>query len=569
MRRLAPLLLFLPILPAAVAGTDLQIPLANDTEAKIVVSSCFNNLPFCGYAPIAVHISNDSARAQRWKFQFQSPVYFYIGTNSMTFQTELEVPSKSARTFKLLVPLACRGTETYFNPLGVTVSGPWTNGSSMQQFTAKRSGKPVSPFVVMSESLASRYWSQIEKTLDASKKDFAGTRCDPKEFPDDWRALIGIAGLWITGDELRLLSSGQRGALHDWVCRGGALFICGGVEEDAQFHSTGFGKVSALPNDMVNVDQTVAEINELEPTSLQHQLTQSYGADWKAAADLGAVTLSAPLLIGFMALFATVAGPVNIFVFAGRARRHRLFWTTPLISIAATALLLLLIVLQDGFGGSGRRVALVYVSPAERQDVVLQEQGSRTGVVLSSSFRTRDPCFIAPIVLGTPRSAPKRQYQNSETHFSGQWFVSRSLQSHWIESIAPSRAGIVMADAGQIDSLKGAPIIVSNISGVLEQVCFRDENGHGWSARNVHTGQRVTLESNAEMPDLLPLEAGARLRTMWERVNENKNYFYAITRNNTALVATLPSIRWKSDQVIYTGPLSAPGRRLVTSLPTP
>src|SRR5207245_323467 len=140
-----------------------------------------------------------------------------------------------------------------------------------------RSGKPVSPFVAMSESLASRCWSQIEKELEAKKEDLAGTRFEPNELPDDWRAFVGIAGVWITNNELRLLSSGQRGALHDWVCRGGSLFVCGAADEDPQFRSPAFGKVSALPNEAVDVDQTTAAIQELEMTSLEHQLNQSYG----------------------------------------------------------------------------------------------------------------------------------------------------------------------------------------------------------------------------------------------------------------------------------------------------
>jgi hypothetical protein len=39
-------------------------------------------------------------------------------------------------------------------------------------------------------------------------------------------------------------------------------------------------------------------------------------------------------------------------------------------------------------------------------------------------------------------------------------------------------------------------------------------------------------------------------------VNQEKNYFYAVTRDSASLIATLPSIRWKDDRVIYVGPLS-------------
>ena len=557
MKHFGSLALFLSILQAALAGTDLPISLASDAEAKINITSPFTKLPFCGYAPVAVHISNDSLRPQRWRFQFQSPTFSFGSTSSVTFNTDLELPGKSARTFNLLVPLAARPTESYFSPLGVTVSGPWTSVSSTAQFPIDRSGKPPSAFIAMSDSLAADCWSKIEKELDRQKLDLAGTRFVPNEFPDDWRALVGVAGIWIGGNELRALSSGQRSSLHDWVCRGGSLVVVGAGEPDPQFAETGFGKVSALPEQLLDIGQMITAIDELEHTSLQHQLNSSYGSDWKVAADFSAIKINAPLLIGFMVMFAALAGPVNLFVFAGRTRRHRLFWTTPVFSIAASILLLVLIVLQDGFGGSGLRVGLIHVSPAQNRTVVLQEQIARTGVVLSSSFQTRDPSFIAPIALGTSRRGPSRKYQNVDTKFSGQWFVSRALQPHWLESVAPSRAGVVLVNAGQTGNADTPPIIVSNISAVLDEFYFRDATGRGWSAHNVYTGQRVTLATTTQMPDLLPVEAGARLRTMWDRVNENKNYFYATSKNSASLVATLPSIGWRDDRLIYFGPLSS------------
>jgi hypothetical protein len=133
------------------------------------------------------------------------------------------------------------------------------------------------------------------------------------------------------------------------------------------------------------------------------------------------------------------------------------------------------------------------------------------------------------------------------------------VQAHWLESIAPTRAGIVFANAAGSSDAGARPVIVSNISAVLEQVYFRDENGRTWWASNVHTGERVTMESKEQMPNLLPAEAGSRLRTMWSRVSDRKGYFYAISRDSGSLMETLSSIRWKDDCVIYLGPLSNSG----------
>lgn len=330
---------------------------------------------------------------------------------------------------------------------------------------------------------------------------------------------------------------------------------------DPQFRSTGFGQIARTPEAALDIPKTASAIEALKEETLGTQLDQKYSSNWKAVTTLGPIKLNAPLLIGFMALFAVVAGPVNLFVFARRTHRHRLFWTTPLISVATTASLLVLIICQDGLGGSGSRVALIYVSAAEKQDVLLQEQIARTGVVLSSSFVTKDPCYIAPITLDFGSRPPGRDYENSGTSFGGEWFVSRALQAHWLESVAPTRAGIVFANATSTGEAAVPPVIVSNISGVLEMVYFRDEKGRTWRAGNVQTGQRATMELEEQMPDLLPAEAGSRLSTMWSRVRDQNGFFYAISRDSGSLMGTLPSIRWKNDCVIYLGPLSNSGPR--------
>ena len=545
-------------LRGASGETDLKIPLEGDAEAKITASCCFNPLPLAGYAPIVIAISNDSVRAQRWEFHFQSPVFTYVSTDSMTFATGLEVPNRSTRSFKLLVPLASRGPDAGFlSQLGVSVAGYHANGASLTGFPPLRhSGKPLSAFVAISDSLASVSMGLIEKELIGTQIDLAATRFDPSKLPDDWRAFVGINALWMKYGEFAFLSSVQRGALHDWVLRGGSLFVSGGTDLDPQFSSTGFGKVVFLEKEALDVQQTAKAIRELEKTSLEHQLGQSYGSEWKAVSKVGVIKFNATLVIGFMAVFAILVGPINLFVFARGIRRYRLFWTTPLISVAASILLLLIIILQDGFGGYGSRVALVYVGSVEKRDVVLQEQIARTGVLLGSSFQTRDPTFIVPIKLGTPKNGRKRSYDNSDTFFDGEWFVSRALQPHWIESVAPSRAGVALLNSAEIHQSHAAPIIVSNINGALEQVRLRDDNGSIWSAENVKTGERVTLKPDQAPLNFLPEEAGPRLRAMWAEVQDRKNYFYAISRESDQLVQTLPSIRWKNDRVLFVGPVS-------------
>jgi hypothetical protein len=343
--------------------------------------------------------------------------------------------------------------------------------------------------------------------------------------------------------------------LHDWVSRGGALFVCGTPNAPAEFGPAGFGQVTAIADPRIQVSSTALLIHSLRGT-IESKLANDYSGQWGARKELGEIKANVPLLMVFLMIFGALAGPINLFVFAGHGARHRLFWTTPVISLAASALLFVLIVLKDGFGGSGVRFALVQIMPAAKKSVALQEQISRTGVLRSASFITHDPTLIAPITLDSRTNAPKRKYENVDTKFGGEWFTSRSIQAHWLETIAPTRAEISLLNAAEVRGAGAAPVLVSSMAMPLDQVYFRDDRGGAWQVRNMHTGEKMTLQRIASIPNLLPIESGQRLRDMWDQVKDQTGTFYAVTSDPRALVETLPSIRWKDQRAIYLGPVA-------------
>jgi hypothetical protein len=348
--------------------------------------------------------------------------------------------------------------------------------------------------------------------------------------------------------------------LRDWVFRGGTLYICGANELGREFQESGFGRTIALPSPDLDIDATANAVKALDP-SLPTQLTTAYTRDratWDAFSTVGEIKVNVPLLIGFMALFAIVAGPLNLYLFAPSGRRHRLFWTTPVISLAASVILIVAILLQDGFGGSGTRTALIYVIPSERKQVVLQEQLSRTGVVRSSRFDTAEPAFIAPIDLQNRvfSSSRRRQYENIERSFSGDWFTSRALQAHWIETVGSTRADVALLNASELQERSVAPVVLSSISARLNDLVYFDEHRQTWHAANVHPGEKIVLQKMEQTQQLLPKIAGPRLRAGWEKVANIPGYFYALSTDGTGLIDTLPSIRWHDQRVLYVGRVS-------------
>jgi hypothetical protein len=291
-------------------------------------------------------------------------------------------------------------------------------------------------------------------------------------------------------------------------------------------------------------------------------LTEGYASGWEARKLVGDLQLNTPLLITFMALFGVIVGPVNLFVLAKGGRRARLFWTTPLISVGASALLLAVIVMQDGFGGSGARFVLVYLLPAERKAIVQQEQVSRTGMVLNPAFKISDPVFLAPIKLQSSNRISSREFEQSpQQQYGGGWFASRSVQAQFAETIMPTRAEVQLLNGSEVRANSAAPIIVSSIGATLRTLIYVDETGKRWEARDVHVGQKITLnelQERGSVTNLIPWKGGPLFAQSLAATISNRNFFWAVTDDVTGIaINTLSSIRWTHQQAVYLGPVTS------------
>ena len=210
---------------------------------------------------------------------------------------------------------------------------------------------------------------------------------------------------------------------------------------------------------------------------------------------VGNVRPNVPLLSTFMAVFGLLVGPLNIFVFA-RRRRERLFWTTPLISVSASLLLMGMIIGRDGSGGHGLRTAVVCLFPQSRMQVVMQDQTSRSGLLLGASFSTADPAYIRQAPADPP-AAKGRALQYDRGVYGGHWFESRAVQSQRAITASPSRAEVTLLNPVETGS-GAAPIVVSSIAATLDPLIYRGQDGRHWIGHNVRTGQKQTLEPAAE-----------------------------------------------------------------------
>jgi hypothetical protein len=235
-----------------------------------------------------------------------------------------------------------------------------------------------------------------------------------------------------------------------------------------------------------------------------------------------------------------------------------LFWTTPLISIVASVLFGLLIVFQEGFGGVGARVLLVYLDPAGKRQVLLQEQISKTGLLLQSRFNAGDAALLVPLTFSGDRQQRRNStYSLAGGQYSGDWFTTRWRQAQFAEAIVPSRAEVRLTNA-ELAAAGQPPEILSSIPKPLKQLCLLDAAGRYWVGENIRPGQKVTLRSTRSGEQQVMLSefpAGEQLQAALKSLQGRRGFFYALAEGGEFL-PTLPAVKWRKNSALYCGPLT-------------
>jgi hypothetical protein len=275
-------------------------------------------------------------------------------------------------------------------------------------------------------------------------------------------------------------------------------------------------------------------------------------------------TLTSLLMLVVLVGFAVLIGPVNLFVLAPAKRRHRLFFSVPVIALSTSALLLLFVLLSDGLGGKGHRFLLIENRPGEGEAVnhVVQYQTSRCGVLFSTGFDSGVSATIRDI---SDSSSGFRRSGSGETkeliaepdnlEGNGAWFVSRTSQSYRLAATVPGRGRIEIRGSGSSAKL------TSTFAFPLEALWFRDTEGKWWKSGPLKMGEPVGVqpvtatEPRTEWTALLS-KAPNEIINRANEAAQRRASFIAFTTSPEG-VATHSSIRW-TDQAVITGPLFQP-----------
>lgn len=409
--------------------------------------------------------------------------------------------------------------------------------------------------------------------------DLTQSEVDAAAAPEDWRGWTTLREFVLTDDDWTAMPAPARRAMLQWIALGGHTILIAADTDGERLDRLGLPARQADGHRRVGAGEIIPLADSaLRPPSPDDPLADEFagaierpagwldlpwsGAGLSRSAGFGERDLPVAAILVFLALLSTIAGPLNIMLFAGRGRPSRIFWTTPVISLVATAFLLGLMFLRDGVGGAGARRTLVLLDPDRNTMAVLQEQFSRTGILLGRSFPIREPSWMLPQLtdnsfgmpaIGMSRSAGSYVEVNDERR-TGDWFSSRSDQAFTLQAMRPGRGRIELL--GPPD----APEVLSSLDAPLARLFFLDDDGKWWKTGPLDAGERRRLEpaGDGELPDWNAFVSGASppFTRAFARLANARGYAWAEAAvPRTVAIASLDAIRWTSDAAWFVGPV--------------
>jgi len=572
---------------AAAGGTLDRADSGDDVNASF--SSPFSDLPPGGCVPYEVTIRNDRNSTGTWRVTFQASATMAL-TGATYYSQDLTVAPNATGVFDLAVPLppvAERGNPTL--SFGIRGPGFKDNVDPFFGYVYSTSSGSTMPFCLIGDDvLGNAGTGPLETFYKGTSSTYYGSAVQASHIPTDWRSLSGAARIILRDSEWLSLNSAQRGAVSDYVAQGGRLILLTTESLDTRVPQLqlptpdgkpvayGFGQIAvqnvpAFPPDVSELQNLI----EHDGASPARQVDSDYST-WGLRDKVGSFTVHTGLILCFVLVFGALIGPVNLFVFARGKNRFRLFWTTPLISILASAALLIAILLTDGLGGNGKQLIAVFSLPGANRAAIIQEQIARTAVLFSNRWHNDQDYLISPVSDSSMNNAASpagfRSYSprtnlaaESDTYlqighdYSGNWFRSRSVTGQYLQAMRPSRSSLTVLNAVAVNDGK-PPEVLSSFPGILTRVYVIDNGGRVWACDNVSPGHHEvcvpsTKEAYTKFWTDFCSDAGGKLRPLLATAANHPGFFYAFgAPDPSETLLSSSEIHWDPVMGIYLGP---------------
>ncbi len=532
--------------------------LNSDSGAEIITTGFYQILPPYGYAPVRIESRNQNPRALRIIVSSVTEGRSRMGISRSSAVWSLSFPTGSGQA-DLLVPVRFHaGNSVLRGSLSLRFNGAGLNEALTQGLT--NVSNLLGAMILLDESISNELRVRVQNKFGQSKRGSSHqiSQVDFRNGPASWLGLAAADQIWMTEEGWERLDAQRRAALRDWMLRGGRLQLIREAE------ASGGGEIRAGLGRLIryakpNADRVVEEMRA-DGGTLGELLGESYRPGRFGPRDAaGTIEVNWGLYMILMFALVIVAGPLNLFVLAGGNKRHRLFITTPLISLGAGVAFLILIIVQDGIGGRLWRKTFVLLVPEENRELTITEQTARTGLLLSDRFK-RD---LDTLVLATnsKESGDPQPLATSELPggvMTG-WFQSRKISGMHLQRVRPSGARVEFVPASEEDG----PWAVSTIESDLINLNLMAADGSCWHARLLPAGGRMRLEPINKPAFLRALDAfhnalGPLPKRLADKdfFNRPGTFFAASEAGGKFAIPTL-ALRVASDEAHICGTLGA------------
>ena len=580
---------------ASFAATRFPIGDPAKSKSYIEAASVFTGSPCIGFDTIRFTVHNDTNEPLKFSIRSNNKSGGYRAAHVYEGEQTITAPKQQTSTHLVLVPIctipdttSSTGYYSYGDQSRINVSGAATFDFNTEEVLSKEDISAAFSNDLTVGGGVSRINSERFGTTSSSpygRNPGFAVGFDPANLPTDWRTFSGFDYVSFSEASWLGLDPALRASVLQWVGFGGCLTIYSvsaslPTKEQLQIAAkgdfVGAGKVRILKWDGKSLDrgqlqqQYPKEGSSTAPLNQLNTLVFRKDNHWaNLSKALGSRSFDAWLIGLILIAFGLLVGPINLFYLAKAGRRQRLFFTTPIISLGASVLLIIYILFQDGTGGSGVRTSLVYVNPDAATASIRQDQISRTGVLFSTSFTTDEPAMISPALLETSRwtrlkpsgynynGQEQRYSQSDPKSFAGDWFQSRSEQGQCLQLIRSSRGRMELAAAsaeGQPPSLR------SSFSYAIETVFYFDEKEQLWkSTSGVKTGgtlefERSTMDEFTKALKTNGLATHPQLRNCLKSL-QAKHFYGFTTDPNAEFITTLKTVAWKQNISLVWGPV--------------
>ncbi|MDF3130064.1 hypothetical protein P0Y35_12725 [Kiritimatiellaeota bacterium B1221] len=539
-------------------GADAAEVMKGLDSKKVVITlegHFLDGVPERGSIPLHFRVQNLTGKPGRWTFRF-SGVQGWNNSKKLTSERVVEVDARSSKNVQWEIPVFPNSEFQNGQDvnLDMVVSGPGTSGVQQRLLhgPSKYNANPAKVVGFSPELQITRdewnYSDMVNEFRDRGRS-IRLLGFNPSAFPAKVSGLSGVDILLMTQKEWDDLRA-QQPLLKRWIAGGGHVWL---VSHRASLNqSIGLGNLKSISymgsNELLNLLERPGTLADtlMDPQAYTRK-------NWALAKEIPAIKNSFGFIMLTVILIAALLGPINVWLSFRRKRPIQVIWTTPVISVALSLLVALGIVFSDGFGGKGARALMVLLVPDAGVEVTVQEQISRTGVLLNDEFSLPGDSEIYMVHSGRSRQERRLEYQQmSGGNWSGDWFENRSIQAQVIRRTRNSRAKVVFSPGG-------TPQVLSSVDARFSRMLVRDGQGGLWMGEQITPGKTQSLrkisktESREFFADMSTRKSGL---VPSEKILERNGWFYAESAETDRYVDTLKSIRWQSRPVWYMGPVS-------------